>query len=349
MVAEGYLRPIDGSRSVGLGEKADRLTYGYQGLSVFRENLEFTVSEGPRSIGSIAARRIRDGERFILAGRPWSVVGVDETRKHLSVQPAGDAEAGEWHGNGGPPVDDRVVARGREILVGGLEPLGRMGPGTEDALVLARQRAAQFVMGENSWYPTMRRRHNGNREWWATTGGVWTPWRGTRGVESALAALTAAHAMEHGEAPVPFSDILAPWQVRFECDRPVAQALCERAMEMSPTQIASHLHDGSIVGVKFSENLPRSVLEHRWLTDDYDHEVSQELLAHLHEALTREPLGREQQAHLAHNLQQMEEAELAVPGAAADVGQPEDVVAAMVLAAPRADRGAIDAPHPEGP
>jgi ATP-dependent Lhr-like helicase len=296
LMATGLIRRAgDRGSEVRVGESADRIVNHYDGLSVFQESLEFTVSDGPRRVGSIAARRIHEGERFVLAGRPWMVTGVDERRRHLSVQLTDRGEAEEWHGDGGPEVAEEVVQRARDILLGRFEPLGTLGPETRASLDAARQLAARYGFGDRTWFPSLRRHRQGPAQWWGESGGMWVPWRGSRAVDSALAALSAAHLQARGaddearrrrgqrrrELDIPWSDLLAPWRIVFRCDGAEVLRLAHRALELTPRQIAQSLTDGSIVNVKFAEYLPRPVLEHRWLTDCYEEGTAREILGEL--------------------------------------------------------------------
>jgi ATP-dependent Lhr-like helicase len=296
LLATGMVRRADErGREVRVGENADRIVNHYDGLSVFQESVEFAVADGHRRIGSIAARRIHEGERFVLAGRPWLVTGVDERRRHVAVQLTDRGEAEEWHGDGGPEVAEEVVQRARDILLGRYEPLGALGPETRAQLDGARRLAARFQFADRTWFPSLRRHRQGPAQWWGERGGMWVPWRGSRAVDSALAALSAAHlearrvedegrrqrGRRRRELDIPWSDLLAPWRIVFRCDGAEVLRLSQRALELTPRQIAQALTDGSIVNVKFADYLPRPVLEHRWLTDCYDQAGAREILGEL--------------------------------------------------------------------
>lgn len=296
LLTTGLIRRADErGTEVRVGEAADAVVNHYDGLSVFQESVEFSVADGHRRIGSIAARRIHEGERFVLAGRPWMVTGVDERRRHLTVQLTDGGEAEEWHGGGGPEVAEEVVQRARELLLGHVEPLGALGPETRAKLDMARRLAARYQFADRAWFPSLRRQRHGGAHWWGEGGGMWVPWRGSRAVDSALAALAAAHLQgrrahdDHDgrgrprrrERDLPWSDLLAPWRVVFRCDAGTVRALANRALELSPQDVARLLTDGTIVNVKFAEYLPRPVLEHRWITDCYDPGAARELLAEL--------------------------------------------------------------------
>jgi hypothetical protein len=301
MLEQNLVKRIPDSRSIRIGEAADRLAHGYEGLSVLQESVEWRVRDATRELGGVPATRVNLGDHFVLAGRPWTVTGVDEARRQVAVAPAGAAEALEWHGDGGPEVDPAVVERARQILLEGHAPLGRLGEAASNSLELARARARQYRMGERQWFPVMRRvrRAGGGDPWWRPDGGMWLPWRGSREVDSALSLLRAAHADEQRAAnPAEaqgrrgwreadreergfVDDSLAPWRVYLRMNHEAVMDLCRRASGFTAEQVARRLEDGSVVGVKFSEHLPRGVLEHRFTTDCYEHDAALELVHEL--------------------------------------------------------------------
>ena len=113
MLANDYLQRIeDGNIIVGL--KGERITNHYSFYAVFQDEQAYHVHSQDGEIGTLDSCPIVD-EVFILAGRTWKVLDVDEERKIIYVNPVKNNRIPCWNGSGGR-IHTKIIQRIRQIL-----------------------------------------------------------------------------------------------------------------------------------------------------------------------------------------------------------------------------------------
>lgn len=125
------------------GLKGERLAGDYRFLSVFQDGGSCRVVCGDREIGSID-NLPQTGSSFTMAGRVWTVSGVDSARGTVYVTPGSGAAEASWLGSGAQ-VHDRIVEKMRDILLGG-DDYAWLHPAAKQALAGARARAAAYEL-----------------------------------------------------------------------------------------------------------------------------------------------------------------------------------------------------------
>ncbi|AKG22328.1 DEAD/DEAH box helicase [Calothrix sp. 336/3] len=98
-----------------IGLAGERIVNRFQFYAVFQENREFTVKYNSTEIGSIAMP-LAVGNQFGLAGKSWEVVGLDFSKRNISVKPIAGKASIFWRGASGS-IHPRIIQRIREILI----------------------------------------------------------------------------------------------------------------------------------------------------------------------------------------------------------------------------------------
>lgn len=102
-----------GDGSLVIGAVGERLVDHYSFYAAFSTPEEYRLITRGRTIGSIPITSpLSPGMALIFAGRRWRVLGVDEERRTIELEPARGGRPPRFVG-GGPLVDDRVR---REML-----------------------------------------------------------------------------------------------------------------------------------------------------------------------------------------------------------------------------------------
>lgn len=102
----------EGELIVGLA--GEKLTNSYRFYSVFQDNSGYKVYSKERELGEIDTLPEIDAI-IVLAGRRWRVVDIDKARGRIYVEPSKARSIPIWI-SGVPDVDDRIVARMRQVL-----------------------------------------------------------------------------------------------------------------------------------------------------------------------------------------------------------------------------------------
>lgn len=105
-------RMEDGQLIPGLS--GERLASHYTFYSVFKGEEEWQVRTHEETIGSLPEPP-NEGETFVLAGRTWKALMVDQERRTVFVQEDHSQDPPHWSGEGAE-VAERVVQKMREIL-----------------------------------------------------------------------------------------------------------------------------------------------------------------------------------------------------------------------------------------
>lgn len=114
MLEEDILeRMEDGGIIIGL--KGAKVTGHYSFNSVFQNEETWHVIHQEHEVGTLDSCPATE-EAFILAGRAWQVLTVDEERQMIYVKPIRNRRIPSWHGKGGD-IHERIAQRMRQALV----------------------------------------------------------------------------------------------------------------------------------------------------------------------------------------------------------------------------------------
>ena len=113
MMEKGFIQRMeDGGIIVGLA--GEKITNFYKFYAVFQEEELYTVSSQSGEIGTLANCPSAD-EVFILAGRAWKTISVDEEHRRIYVKPSHNTRIPMWMSEGGD-IAAEIVHRMRQIL-----------------------------------------------------------------------------------------------------------------------------------------------------------------------------------------------------------------------------------------
>lgn len=84
---DGILRQAPNTKELFLTTSAERITNHYDFYSAFSAKEEFSVHCGPDQIGTVSYLGLEKADVFILAGRRWEVLVIDDNRKQITVKP----------------------------------------------------------------------------------------------------------------------------------------------------------------------------------------------------------------------------------------------------------------------
>ena len=99
MIAGDYLQRMDNGGLIP-GMKGERIAGHYTFYSVFPEEESYQVMASGTSIGTLTSCP-QPGEDFLLAGRAWRVITVDDARRVIHAVPSSDSKIPSWSGSGG--------------------------------------------------------------------------------------------------------------------------------------------------------------------------------------------------------------------------------------------------------
>ena len=113
MLQEEYIQRIeDGGVIVGL--KGEKITNHFSFYAVFQDEETYHVMSKDGEIGTLTNCPAVD-EVFVLAGRSWRVVSIDEERKIIYVARTKSNRIPAWMGTGGD-IHDKIVERMKRVL-----------------------------------------------------------------------------------------------------------------------------------------------------------------------------------------------------------------------------------------
>lgn len=113
MLQEEYLQRID-QGGIIIGLKGEKITNHYSFYSVFQEEKTYQVIAGEGEIGTLTNCPAAE-EVFVLAGKSWKVISIDEERMVIYVKKVKSARIPSWCGSGGD-VHTRIVRRMKKVL-----------------------------------------------------------------------------------------------------------------------------------------------------------------------------------------------------------------------------------------
>ncbi len=113
MIEEDYLQKIDNGGII-VGLKGEKICNFYSFYAVFSEEETYKVLSSEGEIGTLN-NCPAIGEVFILGGRAWSVLSIDEERKTIYVNHAKSSRVPSWEGEGGD-IDAKIIGKIKQIL-----------------------------------------------------------------------------------------------------------------------------------------------------------------------------------------------------------------------------------------
>lgn len=111
-------RTSDGGLLVGV--KGEIVTNHYHFYSVFETPVEYSVRDDFREIGTLD-NPLPPGTTFVLSGRTWSVVEIDQEQRIIYVISARGKPPTVWDGTGGGLEHTKVLQKMREVVAGRTE------------------------------------------------------------------------------------------------------------------------------------------------------------------------------------------------------------------------------------
>jgi len=99
-----------------IGEKGERLTNNHDFYTVFQNRVEYSVRECTKEIGTLLCL-MRIGSQFVLSGKTWEVIDVDNDNKVIYVKYVGGKSTVNWFSDSGSDNHTKVLKKMREILV----------------------------------------------------------------------------------------------------------------------------------------------------------------------------------------------------------------------------------------
>ena len=113
MIEKDYLQRMDNG-GVIVGVKGEKICNFYSFYAVFQDEETYKVMSSFGEVGSLN-KCPAIGEVFILAGRSWVVISIDEERKTIYVNQARSNRIPSWDGEGGN-IHTKVVQRMKKVL-----------------------------------------------------------------------------------------------------------------------------------------------------------------------------------------------------------------------------------------
>ena len=113
MLQNDYIQRMDnGGLIVGL--KGEKITNHYSFYAVFQDEASYHVMAKDGEVGTLTNCPAVD-EVFVLAGRSWRVISIDEDRKNIYVAQTRSNKVPSWTSNGGD-VHTKIVRRMKQVL-----------------------------------------------------------------------------------------------------------------------------------------------------------------------------------------------------------------------------------------
>lgn len=113
MLKEEYLQRMDNGGII-VGLKGERICNHFTFYAVFQDEETYKVTDGNGEIGNLNDRPAV-GDVFILAGRSWVVISLDDERKIIYVNRTKSSKILSFNGNGGD-IHTKVFKKIKKIL-----------------------------------------------------------------------------------------------------------------------------------------------------------------------------------------------------------------------------------------
>ncbi len=98
-----------------VGIEGEKTVSRYQFLTVFENEIEYSVRYESREIGTIN-KSVPAGETLILAGSSWKVIEVDVPERQIFVKPIKGISKSYWEGDDEVIIHTKVLKKMKEIL-----------------------------------------------------------------------------------------------------------------------------------------------------------------------------------------------------------------------------------------
>jgi ATP-dependent Lhr-like helicase len=101
---------------IALGEKGEWIGNNYEFYTVFENPITYSVREGGQEIGTLD-RSIPVGERFVLNGKTWEVLEIDEEKGNMYVKFVGGKSTVQWFSDDKGIEYTKVLKKMRNVLI----------------------------------------------------------------------------------------------------------------------------------------------------------------------------------------------------------------------------------------
>jgi ATP-dependent Lhr-like helicase len=165
-----------------LGQAGESLVDHYSFYSAFFSAIEYSVVFGSEKIGMLPAACLPQiDDNFLLAGRRWQAVQIDDNQKQITVRPASGRKALKFLGEGGE-IHRRIRQEMKKVLTSGKE-YSYLSSGAKKLLQEAR------LMAQNSGVST--------KDWISLSSdeSLWFTWTGTK-IHRSLSLMLASKKIE---------------------------------------------------------------------------------------------------------------------------------------------------------
>jgi ATP-dependent Lhr-like helicase len=239
----------DGHLIVGLA--AERIVNHYRFFATFADEVEYSVRDGSREIGTLQAVPAV-GDRIGLAGFTWKVLAVDSEKRTIKVERVAGTADTSWVGGMGR-IHDRVVARIRQVLTETVD-YGYLQTDALKRLDQARELAADYRFGRRSLIPL---------------GGdslLLLPWRGS------LVSNTLQLLLRRYNVPVKFEYSPFFFQIGGFAEPTEFARLCHYILADPPNsaQLAEQVPPLTLQAAKFDPYIPEILLREAYAVDSVD-------------------------------------------------------------------------------
>lgn len=168
MLREEYLQRVENGGII-IGLKGEKITNHYSFYAVFQDEETYHVMTKDGEIGTLTNCPAVE-EVFVLAGRAWKVVSIDEARKIIYVSKAHNTKIPSWSGSGGD-IHAKVGQRMKQVLLENtIYPYLR--PNAQKLLSEAREYARESGLLKSEVFPC------------GDTSFFLCPWTGTREIRT---------------------------------------------------------------------------------------------------------------------------------------------------------------------
>lgn len=174
MMQEEYLQRMDNGGII-VGLRGEKFTNHYSFYAVFQGEEAYHVISGEGEIGTLTNCPMVD-EVFVLAGRAWKTISIDEQRKIIYVVKAPNTRIPAWTGSGGG-VHTKIVQRMKGILKETKE-YAYLRPNAQKLIFQARRYAADNKLLEHDIFPCDEHTF------------VLCPWTGTKEIDTVAKLLS---------------------------------------------------------------------------------------------------------------------------------------------------------------
>lgn len=232
-----------------IGLAGEKIVRNYRFYAVFQENIEYSVRGDEGEIGRIMML-LPIGERFMLAGRTWTVIDVAEKQRVIYVKRVAGRANTAFLGGGGD-IHQQIIDKVREILFSNTD-YSYLRPNARNRLVEARQLAQTLALRDSALIPLSESTF------------CLFPWLGSRQFETLKRYLIHA---TNGEVIVP--NEYSPYYLEIQCS-----AGQDRLNQILNSIDWSRVDRAQLIGKnewlevnKFDEFIPQPLLHRAYLKD----------------------------------------------------------------------------------